>query len=89
MQCPGNICYDIAEHNCVQFKDTREYHRVHGGQGGGGGGLGGRSLLLKNNKAIGFHSNTGLDPLENHTVSLMSSQIVSNHFPTLSTTYNR
>ena len=26
MQCPGNTCYDVAEHNCVQCKDTREYY---------------------------------------------------------------
>ena len=37
---------------------------MHGSRGGGGGEGGGETG--KNQKAIGFHSNTGLDPLKSH-----------------------
>ena len=56
----------MQKHGQMKQKSWDNMGQSRGG-GGGGGGRGGRvsGLPLKNNKNIGFLSNTGLDPLKN------------------------
>ena len=59
------ICRSTHESSFIVSAQYMGGSRGGGGGGGGGGGARGPDPM-KNHKNIGFLSNTGLDPLQNH-----------------------